>query len=127
VTRDKEPVSESDIQRVSAAWLASRSADESLDEWVIEWQDERLWQGDYVAMWRFVLRLCEGVRDDDSEIIGMIAADPLWSMIYRWPDETLTLIEAEVPKNLTLLKALPIILTDEPSVRERLDAIIARQ
>lgn len=126
MTRDAEPVSESDIQRVSAAWLASQSADEP-DHCVIDWQDERRSQDDYMTMWRFVLRLCEDVRGDDSETIGMIGADPLWSMIYRWPDEILTLLEAEVSKNPTLRKALPIILTDEPSVRERLDAIIARQ
>jgi hypothetical protein len=120
-------VSESDIQRVSAAWLASQSADDSPDHWVIDWQEYRRGQGDYMTMWRFVLRLCEDVGGGDSETIEMIGVDPLWFMIHTWPDETLTLIEAEVPKNPTLLKALPIILTDEPSVRERLDAIISRE
>jgi hypothetical protein len=126
VTSDAEPVSESDIQRVSAAWLAFQSADDSPEDWVEDWQDKRRSQGDYMAMWRFVLRLCEDVRGDDSETIEMIGVDPLWSMIYRWPNETLTLIEAEVPRNPTLLKALQIILTDESSVRERIDAILAR-
>jgi hypothetical protein len=124
---DMEPVSNSDIRQVSAAWLAARSADEPVDDWVIDWQDRRGIRGDYMAMWRFVLKLCEDVRGDDSETIGMIGVDPLWSMIYRWPDETLALIETEAPKNPTLLKALSIVLTDEQSVRDRIDAILARQ
>jgi hypothetical protein len=121
-----EPVSESDIQRVSAAWLASQSAGDSPDGWVIDWQEERRGEGDYMAMWRFVLKLCKSVAGDDSETIGMIGADPLWFMIYTWPDETAGLIEAEVPKNPTLLRVLAGTWTQGFPIRERLDAILAR-
>ncbi|HEV3322343.1 MAG TPA: hypothetical protein VG147_09160 [Solirubrobacteraceae bacterium] len=124
---DMEPVSDSDIQQVSAAWLAARSADESVDDWVEDWQDERRIQGDYMAMWRFVLRLCDDVQDNDSDTIGMIGVDPLWSMVNRWPDVTFTLLEGDAAKNLILLKALSSVITDDPAVRDRLDAILARQ
>ena len=125
--RDLEPASEQDIERVSPAWLASRAADEALADWVENWQDTRCFRGDYMSMWRFVLKLCEDVVPDDSETIGMIGVDPLWSMIYRWADETLTLLEAETGKNPTLLEALSVVITDDPAVRDRIDAILAHQ
>ena len=120
-----EPVSERDIEQVSAAWLATQAAGGFSDDWVERWQTRQCMDDNYMAMWRFVLKLCEGVADD-SEIIGMIGAGPLWSMVNRWPDTAVGLIEAEVPTNPTLLKALSIILTDEPSARNRIDAILVR-
>lgn len=80
--------------------------------------------GDYEAMWRFVLKLCEDVAHDDSELIAMIGVDPLNGMIITWPDEALALIEAEVATNSTLREALSIVLTDSPTVRDRIDAIL---
>jgi hypothetical protein len=124
---DMELVSDSDIRQVSAAWLAARSADDPVDDWVEDWQDRRGIRGDYMAMWRFVLRLCDDVQDGDSDTIGMIGVDPLWSMVNRWPDETFSLLEGEVAKNPTLLEALSSVITDDPAVRDRLDAILARQ
>lgn len=123
---DMTPASDRDIERVSASWLASQAADEAPDDWVEQWQTKRCVDGDYMAMWRFVLRLCVDVSDDDSETIEMIGVDPLNGMIITWPDTALTLIEAEVVTNSTLLEALSIVLTDSPIVRDRIDAILAR-
>lgn len=123
---DAEPVSERDIEQVSASWLASQAADNPPEDWVESWQGERRMGGDYTAMWRFVLKLCEDVADDDSDMIGMIGVDPLNSMIITWPDKALTLIEAEVATNPTLHEALAIVLTTEQPVRDRIDRILER-
>jgi hypothetical protein len=123
---DLEPASESEIEQVSASWLASQEAGDAPDGWVENWQDERYMSGDCIDIWRFVLKLCEDVAADDGEMIGMIGAGPLWAMFYRWPDRALALIEAEATTNQTLLKALSIVLTDSPAVRDRINAILGR-
>jgi hypothetical protein len=123
---DLEPVSDRDIDRVSAAWLASQAGDEHSKDLVESWQDTRFIGDDYEAMWRFVLKLCEDVEPDDTETIGAIGVDPLWGMVNRWPDTTLRLAEAEAATNPTLVQALAIVLTSEQSVRNRMDAILAR-
>jgi hypothetical protein len=56
----------------------------------------------------------------------MIGAGPLWGMFYRWPDRTVGLIEAGATMNPTLRKALSVVLTDSPVVRERIDAMLGR-
>ncbi len=123
---DMDPASEYDIEQVSGAWLASRAVGSATDDWVENWQVRREMSGDYTAIWRFVVKLCENVASNDSETIGLIGAGPLWDMIYTWPDKALSLIEAEVATNRTLVEALSIIVTDESLVRERIDAILAR-
>ena len=104
---DLDPFSEQDIEQVSAAWLASQATEEPPDGWVERWQTRRCVDGDYMVMWRFVLKLCQEVAADDSDTIGMIAADPLWCVIDNWPDRALTSIEAEVETNPRLLRVCP--------------------
>jgi hypothetical protein len=114
------------VEQVSASWLASQAAGDSPEGWVESWQSRWYRPDDYMAMWRFVLKLCEDVASDDSKAISMIGVDPLNSMMIRWEDETLMLIEAEVASNPTLLKATSILLTTSDAVEDRLDAILAR-
>jgi len=77
-------------------------------------------------MWRFVLKLCEDVANDDSDMIGMIGAGPLHDVIDTWPDAALTSIEAEVDATPTLLRALSIVIAPTALAQQRIDAILAR-
>ena len=123
---DKQPTSDADIEQASAAWLARRAAGDAPPEWVQDLQLDWVRFGDYEATWRFVLRLCKGVADDDRDTIGMIGADPLHDLIVTWPDAVLTSIEAEVVTNPTLLQALTTIVTQTQHIRGRIDTILAR-
>lgn len=114
------------VEQVSAAWLATQAADDPPEAWVHHWETKLAMRGDYMAMWRFVLKLCEDVAGDDSEAIVMIGVDPLTTMMIQWEETTLTLIEAEVVRNPTLLKAVAVLLASSDAVWDRLDAILAR-
>jgi hypothetical protein len=122
---NRQSPDESEIAQASGSWLASQRAGEAPDDWVESWQDERRIADDYMAMWRFVLKLCDDVDREDDETIGMIGAGPLWGMCDRWPERTLTLIEAE-GVNPTLVKALAIVVTSDPAVYDRIDGILGR-
>ncbi len=120
------PHSDWDLEQVSAAWLAAVSTDMPPDDWVERWQDERRMDGDYAAMWRFVLSLCKKVATEDDETIGMIGAGPLHDSIDTWPDRTLRAIEADAGVNRTLLDALSTVVAPDIAIRERIKAILAR-
>ena len=122
----KQPPSDSDIERASATWLACQAVGDAPDDWVEHLEEDWRRDGDYAAMWRFVLKLCQDVADDDSETIGMIGAGPLHDTIHTWPDKALKSIEAAVNGNPKLLQALAIILPHTQSIGERIDAILAR-
>lgn len=107
------------------AWNTNQSEAEQHD-WVIEQQDDWLLHGDYNSMWRFIVKVCEDVASDDEDMIGMIGAAPLENMIVTWPDTALGLVEVEVGRNPTMLRALAGVWTQGLPIRERLDAILAR-
>jgi hypothetical protein len=118
--------SDLDIERASAAWLAYQATQEEQYDWVVERQDDWLIHGDYDSMWRFLLKLCMDVANDDDDTIGMIGAGPLENMIVTWPDTALRLVTAEVGRNPTMLQALAGVWTQGLPIRGRLDAILAR-
>jgi hypothetical protein len=122
---DRQPPSDPDIDRASSAWLAYQATEDEQYDWVIELQDDWLIHGDYDSMWRFLLKVCTDVAKDDDDTIGMIGAGPLYDMIHTWPDEALASIEAEASQNPTLLRALSIVITSVPAVRDQIDAILA--
>jgi hypothetical protein len=123
---DFEQPSDSDIVRASAAWFAYQATEDEQYDWVIDLQNDWRENGNYEAMWRFLLRLCMDVANDDEDMIGMIGAAPLEEMIVTWPDTALRLVEAEVQKNSTMLRALAGAWTQGLPIRGRLDAILAR-
>jgi hypothetical protein len=120
------PPSDELIAQLSRAWLTAQIGDEAPPEWVGEQEDDWLRFGNYAAMWRLVLRLCQDVSDDDDNTIGMIGAGPFWSVIHEWPDAALTTIEAETDPHPTLLRALSIVTVPTEILEQRIDAILAR-
>ncbi|HWY89934.1 MAG TPA: hypothetical protein VNY31_04620 [Solirubrobacteraceae bacterium] len=123
---DVEQPSDSDIARASTAWFAYQATEDEQYDWVIDLQNDWRENGNYEAMWRFLLKLCMDVANDDDDMIGMIGAAPLEDMIVTWPDTALRLVEAEVEKNPTMLRALAGTWTQGLPIRGRLDAILAR-
>jgi len=121
-----KPPSDERIAQLSRAWLTAQTRDDAPPEWVVEQEDDWVRFGNYAAMWRFVLRLCQDVSDDDDNTIGMIGAGPFWSVIHEWPDAALTAIEAEAEPHPTLIRALSIVTTSTEIVEQRIDAILAR-
>jgi len=119
------PPSDSEIARVSSGRLAFLATKESQYEWSVEAEEAWREAGDYSAMSRYVLQLCSDVKPDDGESIGMIGASQLEDLIDAWPDTALSLIESEVKNNPELLQALKFVWTQQPAVRERIDAILA--
>jgi hypothetical protein len=122
-----EQPTDSDIARASAAWFAYQATEAEKYDWVRDLQDRWREDGNYEAMWRFVLELCKDVANDDDDMIGMIGAAPLEDMIVSWTDTALRLVEAEVKKNPTMLRALAGTWTQGLPIRERIDAILASQ
>lgn len=121
-----KPPSDELIAQLSRAWLTAQTADEAPSDWVESQQDDWVRFGNYAAMWRFVLRLCQDVSDDDDDTIGMIGAGPFWSVIHEWPDAALTAIEAETDLHPTLLRALSGVVAPTDLAQQRIDAILAR-
>jgi hypothetical protein len=120
------PPSDELIAQLSRAWLTAQIGDEAPPEWVEDQEVDWVRFGNYAAMWRFVLRLCQDVSDDDDDTIGMIGAGPFWSAIHEWPDAALTAIEAETDPHPTLLRALSGVIAPTEIVERRIDAILAR-
>ncbi len=124
---DVDQPTDSDIARASTTWFAYQATEDEQYDWVIDLQNKWRENGDYEAMWRFLLKLCMDVANDDYDMIGMIGAAPLEDMIVTWPDTALRLVEAEVEKNPTMLRALAGTWTQGLPIRGRIDAILARQ
>jgi hypothetical protein len=121
----KKP-SDSDIARVSAAWLAYQATEDEQYDWVMDVQSKWQRYDDHDSMWRFLLKLCVDVPNDDDDLIGMIGAGPLEEMIVTWTETALALVETEVETNPTMLRALAGVWTQGLPIRERLDTILAR-
>lgn len=113
------------IERASACWLATAAAGEDPEEWVSHLQLDWIGTGKWESMWRYILRLCEIVDPDNREIIGMIGADPLTSLMYEFPDQTLAAIEDVADRQPTVLDALSIVIGSE-AVESRIDTMLAR-
>jgi hypothetical protein len=120
------PPSDELIAQLSHAWLAAQTAGEAPPEWVADQQLDWLRLGNYTAMWRFVLRLCQDVADDDDDAIAQIGADPFWNVIQEWPDTALAEIEAETNPHPMLLRALSSVIAPTELVQQRMDEILAR-
>jgi hypothetical protein len=116
--------SDEEVARVSEAWLALLATKDSKYDWSVDAKEAWREAGDYSAMSRYVLRLCRDVAPDDGERIGMIGASPLEDLIDAWPDTALSLVEGEVDDNPVLLQALKSVWTRQPTVQERIDAIL---
>ena len=114
----------SDGDRAAVGWLECQRTGIDPYDWVEEQTLDWMRNGNSMAMWRFVLKLCETV--DDRETIAQIGAGPLYDMVRVWPDVTLPLVEVEAHNNPALLQALSGVITSKPAVRQRIDAILAR-
>jgi hypothetical protein len=123
---DMDQPNDLDIAQASTAWFAYQATEDEQYDWVINLQNQWRENGNYEAMWRFILKLCKDVANDDDDMIGMIGAAPLEDMIVSWTDTALSMIEVEVEKNPTMLRALAGTWTQGLPIRERLDAILAR-
>jgi hypothetical protein len=77
-------------------------------------------------MWRYILRLCEKVDPKNREAIGLIGADPLTSLMYEFPDQTLQAIDDVADRQPTVLDALSIVMGETTEIDARIDAILAR-
>jgi hypothetical protein len=124
--RVPEPPNDERISRLARAWLTATMASEQPPDWV---EDETLgWRGrgDFGSLWRFVLRLCDDVADDDTEAIEQIGVDPLWTLVNYWPDAALAAIEEEADTQPKLLGALSIVIPPSHVAGSRIEAILAQ-
>jgi hypothetical protein len=114
------------IARASASWLETATAGRASKEWVHDLQIEWLTNGQFECLWRFILRLCETVDPEDSEIIDQIGVDPLVDLILSFPDQALEAIEDVAAQQPTVMRALSIFIGYSDAVDSRIDAILAR-
>jgi hypothetical protein len=114
-----------EIVRVSKAWLALQATKDPQYEWSVDAKEQWREAGNYSAMSRYVLQLCRDVAPDDDDAIGMIGASPLEDLIEEWSDDALSLVEREVDTNPVILQALTFVWARVPTVRQRVDAILA--
>jgi hypothetical protein len=114
------------IERASASWLATTAAGEDPEGWVSHLQLDWIGTGQWKSMWRYILRLCEKVDPENREAIELIGADPLTSLMYEFPDQTLRAIEDVADRQPTVIDALSIVMGDSEEVDSRIDAILAR-
>jgi hypothetical protein len=117
--------SDEEIAQVSEAWLALNATKDPQYDWSVDVREEWREAGNYSAMLRLVLQLCRDVAPDDKDNIGMIGVSPLEDLIEEWPDAALEFVEKEVDSNAVLLQALTSVWTRVPTVRQRIDAILA--
>jgi hypothetical protein len=115
-----------DIAGAAAAWLRCQGAEEDPPEWVEDLTLDWTRFDEYAPMWRFVLKLCADVEDDELQVIRMIGVGPLYDMVRVWPERTLTSIEAQAETNATVVQALWSVITSDDAVRKRIDAILDR-
>jgi hypothetical protein len=124
---DRNSPPDSEIARVSAAWLAYVAGHDPEQQWASDVKEEWSAERNYATMSRFVLRLCRDVDPGDADVIARIGAGPLEDLIVTWPHRAFILVEAEVETNPTLLHALATVWTQgQPFVRGRIQAILAR-
>lgn len=114
------------IRRASASWLATAAAGKAPEEWVEDLQTGWVVAEQWECLWRFILRLCETVDPEDSEIIDQIGVDPLVSLLIWYPDQALQAIEDVAAEQPTVVRALSIFIGDSEVDESRVDAILAR-
>jgi hypothetical protein len=113
------------VVRASESWLSARAADEAPSEWVHDLQMEWLSTGQFEYMCQFILRLCENIDPGDSEIIGLIGADPMLDLFLWFPDRALHAIEDMADRHPIVVDALFSIARGTGS-DEAVEAVLAR-
>lgn len=113
------------IKRAGRNWLAAQAAGKGPSEWVHDLQLEWLSSGQIERMCEFILFLCENV-EPDSELIGLIGADPMLALMLWSPDQALPAIEEMADKHPIVIDALYSIARAERPERPRIEALLAR-
>jgi hypothetical protein len=114
------------VVRASASWLSARAAGKAPTEWVHDLQIEWLSTGQIENMCQFILRLCEVVDPDDSDIIGLIGADPMLGLFLWFPDRALQAVEDMAEQQPIVIDALFTIARGTGSDQSRIEAVLAR-
>lgn len=114
------------VERAAGDWLSARAADIPPSEWVHDLQIEWLTTGQFDALWKFILRLCERVDPKHKSIVALIGADPLFELFLEFPDRAIEAIESVGDEQPTLIEALSIVDAETDETQSRIDAIVAR-
>ncbi len=114
------------VARASASWLSARAAGKAPSEWVHDLLGEWLSTGQIEYMCQFILRLCEVVDPGDSDIIGLIGADPMLDLFLWFPDRALQAVEDMAGQQPIVIDALFSIARGTGSDQSRIEAILAR-
>jgi hypothetical protein len=123
--------SDEDMLAVCRAWVIYQR--ETSDEtgvhdghpcwWAVEVVTEA--DNDPELLWRVIQGLCSLVEPDDEQVVGMIAAGPLWSLVYNEGDRAMDLIEPVADRNPVLIAALKGVGAGDWPVAPRIERYLA--
>jgi hypothetical protein len=120
---DKPDPTDEQLAEVARGWLNYQATKDEEFWWAAEAVMESSAQ--LALGWRVLLAILAEVDPGDRDRLIDIGCGPIESLIFRFGDEFVDLVEAEIPRTPLLLQALTAVCCWDEPARPRIDRILA--